>query len=53
MALHTVRETVHEILSSDTPTFLSGEQLAAMDEIITKACRELAPGWDPTPFVTL
>ena len=49
--LHRAHEKVQEILRSDTPTFLSGDQLAALDEIIEKACRELAPDWDFRPFL--
>ncbi len=44
---------VEQVLASETPTFLSAAQLAAIDEIIHRACRELAPGWNPAPFLNL
>jgi trimethylamine--corrinoid protein Co-methyltransferase len=44
-------EKVEEILASETPTFLSKDQLSAMDEIIIKACSDLEPGFDPRPYL--
>jgi len=44
-------EKVDEVLSSETPTFLTAEQLGAMDDIIRKACRELEPDFDPAPWI--
>ena len=49
--LERAHEKVEGILSSETPEFLSRDQLSAMDEIIRKACGELAPGWDPIPWL--
>ena len=49
--LSRAHEKVERILSSPTPTFLSGGQLETMDEIIREACRDLAPDWDPTPYL--
>jgi len=46
-------ERVADLLSRDTPVFLTGEQLTAMDEIIVKACAELADGWDPKPYLNV
>jgi trimethylamine--corrinoid protein Co-methyltransferase len=51
--LERAHEKVKHILASETPTFLSSEQLSAMDEIIVKAARELALGWDPQPFISI
>ena len=39
------------ILASSTPEFLDAHQLTAMDEIVQSAARELAPDWDPTPWL--
>jgi len=51
-ALERGHEKVEEILrSEESPRFLTDEQLAAMDEIIQKACREFAPEWDPTAYL--
>jgi len=44
-------EKVEAALARETPTFLTADQLAAMDEIIHRACRELAGGWNPAPFL--
>ena len=44
-------EKVDAILSSEAPTFLTCDQLGAMDDIIRKACRDLAPGFDPEPYL--
>lgn len=44
-------EKVQELLARETPTFLRPDQIKAMDEIIIRACRELAPGWNPMPFL--
>ena len=44
-------ERVQEVLARETPTFLRSDQIRAMDEIIMRACRELAPGWNPAPFL--
>jgi trimethylamine--corrinoid protein Co-methyltransferase len=44
-------EKVEAILASETPTFLTVEQKRAMDDIIKKACAELAPGFDPVPYL--
>ena len=44
-------EKVEATLARETPTFLSADQLAAMDKLIFKACQELAGGWDPSPFL--
>ena len=46
-------EKVEKILASDTPTFLSDEQLASMDKIILEASRELAPDWDVKPYLNV
>ena len=46
-------EKLEEILASDTPTFLSDEQLSSMDKIILEACCELAPDWDPKPYLKI
>ena len=50
-ALERAHGKVEEILSSETPKFLTDDQLAAADEIIEKARRELAPEWDATPYL--
>ena len=44
-------ERVEHLLSRDTPVFLTEAQLASIDEIIVEACRELADGWDPGPYL--
>jgi trimethylamine--corrinoid protein Co-methyltransferase len=46
-------EKVEATLARETPTFLSADQLAAMDKLIFKACKELAGGWNPAPFLNL
>ena len=44
-------ERVEAELARATPTFLNPGQIAAMDAIIRRACKELANGWDPSPFL--
>lgn len=39
-------EKAEDLLSRDTPVFLTDAQLALMDEIIVEACAELTDGWD-------
>lgn len=51
--LERAHERVETILSRETPPYLNDDQLSAMDEIIRQACRELAPDWDPTPYLRL
>jgi trimethylamine--corrinoid protein Co-methyltransferase len=51
--LDRAHERVEAILAKDTPRFLTDDQLAAIDELIRGACRELAPGWDPNPLLNL
>jgi trimethylamine---corrinoid protein Co-methyltransferase len=51
--LQRAHEKVEAILARQTPRFLTDDQLVAIDEIIRRACRELAPGWDPTPLLRL
>ena len=51
--LERAHETVETLLAKETPRFLTDDQLAAIDEIVFRACAELAPGWDPTLFLSL
>ena len=51
--LQRAHEKVQAILARETPRFLADDQLEAMDEIIRRACCELAPDWDPTPLLDL
>jgi|GEM_PF-5191796 len=46
-------EKVEQILATKTPVFLTDDQTAAMDEIVTRACAELTDGWDPRPYLGL
>ena len=50
-SLTRAREKVEAVLSSATPTFLTDGQLSAMDDVIGNACRDLAPGFDPGPYL--
>ena len=50
-SLTRAQEKVEAVLSSATPTFLTDAQLAAMDDVICKACRDLTPGFDPGPYL--
>jgi trimethylamine---corrinoid protein Co-methyltransferase len=49
--LERAHEKVVDLLSRDTPVFLTDDQLALMDEIILEACAELTDGWDPKPYL--
>ena len=51
--LERAHEKVETILAAQTPRFLNDGQLDAMDEIIRKACSELAPGWDPNSLLNM
>jgi trimethylamine--corrinoid protein Co-methyltransferase len=51
--LERAHEKVESILARETPRFLTDDQLGAIDEIIRRACRELAPDWDPNPLLDL
>ena len=44
-------EKTQDILSSETPVFLSDDRIAAMDEVVEKARRRLTPRWDASPFL--
>jgi len=44
-------EKVRQILSSQTPVFLSEDRIAQMDDVIERARRRVAPDWDGTPFL--
>lgn len=46
-------EKAQEILASDTPMFLDAERIAAMDEVVERARRRVAPGWDARPFLPM
>jgi trimethylamine--corrinoid protein Co-methyltransferase len=50
-ALTRARETVDQVLASETPVFLTAEQVTALDDVIRRACAELTDGWDPTPYL--
>lgn len=50
-ALTRAHEKVQEVLARETPTFLSRDQIKDMDGVIRRACRELAPGWNPDSFL--
>lgn len=50
-ALARAHEQAAATLAGETPTFLNADQLAAMDGLIVRACKELAGGWDPAPFL--
>ena len=44
-------EQVEAVLASKTPRFLTDDQLAAIDDIIVEACRELTPDFEPAPYL--
>ena len=45
-------EMVEAVLSSETPVFLDEDRIAAMDEVIERARRRVAPDWDASPFLS-
>jgi trimethylamine--corrinoid protein Co-methyltransferase len=49
--LERAHDKAEDLLSRDTPVFLSDAQMASMDEIILEACAELTDGWDPKPYL--
>ena len=49
--LETAHEKVHSVLSSETPTFLSKERIAAMDEVVEETRCRFAPEWDAQPYL--
>ena len=49
--LETAHEKMETILSSETPVFLDADRITAMDEVIERARRRVAPGWDAGPFL--
>jgi len=51
--LERAHEKVVEILTGETPTFLTEDQLAAIDNIIHRAAGELAPDWNPQPHLNV
>jgi trimethylamine--corrinoid protein Co-methyltransferase len=49
-ALEHAHDRVEEILAREPVRYLTPEQEKAMDELLERARRELAPGWEPSPW---